>query len=371
VKVQFLEGKPKSERNKLIAAILLGVLAIFALWFAFFRGSSSSSTKVSVNVNAASPRAGTSPANPTQFVVPNAAEQEFNYVTTPVVYNPGMIGAPDPGRNIFAFYEPPPPCPTCPTPFIPPPPVKPPTPEPTPVFLVSGMNPQSLYAGSKAFRLEIFGERFTPDSKVYLSQTEFPTTFISPQRLAIDVPANVIASEGQRQVIVQTPDGRAYSNQAMLMVQAPPKPQFQYIGMIGRKRYNNDTAYFIETGKPNATPITGRLNDVLGGRFRLLSINSDETLFEDTSLGFKHRLPLVRTPAGGSGGGLPGAQPGARGFPPQPNPNMDPSFMPYNPTIPQGEIPGIPSNIPRYIPPQPAANRNPTDKKDVDDDDPR
>ena len=58
-----------------------------------------------------------------------------------------------------------------------------------------------------------------------------------------------------------------YSNQVMLRVQAPPKPTLQYIGMIGRKRYNNDTAYFIEQG--NATPIGRRLNDVVAGRFRL------------------------------------------------------------------------------------------------------
>ncbi|MBA3770653.1 MAG: hypothetical protein H0X08_09220, partial [Blastocatellia bacterium] len=50
-------------------------------------------------------------------------------------------------------------------------------------------------------------------------------------------------------------------------------------------------------------------------------------------------------------------------------PGGEPGFQQYNPGIPQGEIPGIPSNIPRYIPPQPA-NRNPTDQKDVDDEDP-
>jgi len=367
VKVRILEGKTKSERNKIIAASLLGVLAIFALYFAFGRSSSASTTRVNVNATTSSPRAGASPINQDKFRIPTAEEQDLNYVV-PIVYLPGNSYAADAGRNIFAFYEPPPPCPTCPKPFVPPPKVKPPTPEPTPVYLVSVLSPQSLYAGSKSFRLEVSGDRFTPDSKIYFSQVEMPTTFVNSQTLVTDIPANLIANEGPRQIMVQSPDGRSYSNQAMLSVQGAPRPPFQYIGMIGRKRYNNDTAYFIEAGK--TTPITGRLNDVLGGRFRLLSINSNETLFEDTGLGFKHRLQLVRTPTGSPGTpGSPAAQPGARGFPSGVIPGGEPGFEQYNPGIPQGEIPGIPSNIPRYIPPQPA-NRNPTDKKDEDDDEP-
>ena len=70
------------------------------------------------------------------------------------------------------------------------------------------------------------------------------------------------------------------------------KPQFQYIGMIARKRYNNDTAYFLEQGKQ--TPMAARLNDVVGGRFRLVSVAADETILEDVNLGFRHKLQLYR-----------------------------------------------------------------------------
>ena len=34
---------------------------------------------------------------------------------------------------------------------------------------------------------------------------------------------------------------------------APAKAGFQYIGMIARKRSNNDTAYFLEPGKQKPT----------------------------------------------------------------------------------------------------------------------
>ena len=150
----------------------------------------------------------------------------------------------------------------------------------------------------------------------------------------------------------------------MLDVQAPPKPGFQYIGMIARKRSNNDTAYFQEPGKQ--TPTSARLNDVVAGRFRLLSISAQETVLEDATLGFRYKLPLFTPPPGS-------VQPGGGRSPQMPNgfPGSD-SYVPYNP--PQGasntRIPGIPDNVPRYVPPASNSNRQvQQNKKDVDDDD--
>lgn len=356
----IFEGKSPTEKKKIIAAGVLSLLALLSLYIAFGRGLFGSSAKVAVT---ASPKPSISPKiSGGELKMPTQGEQNFDYQTTEVVYNPGSYAAPDAGRNIFAFYEPPPPIPYSPTPFQPPP-VKTPLPTPTPEFDVKGVNPESVYAGSKSFRLDINGDKFTPDARVYLSQSELPTTFVSPQRLAADVPASYIAQEGPRQIIVQTPDGKKYSSQIMLNVQAPPKPDFQYIGMIARKRYNNDTAYFLEQGKQ--VPISARLNDLVGSRFRLVSISAAETVFEDVNLGFRHKVPLYR-PAPGSTASQP---PGVRdGFP------GSGGFMPYNPNpnMPQN-IPGIPENIPRYVPPggnpQSPPIPQPQPKKDVDDDD--
>ena len=142
--------------------------------------------------------------------------------------------------------------------------------------------------------------------------------------------------------------------------------------MIARQRFNNDTAYFQEQGKP--TPINARLNDVIGGRFRLTSISAGETVFEDVNLGFKHRLALYRPASGqnaasGNPGGQnpdinsPGRFPGRININPNPN-NPNPPGIPYS--IPSGEIPGIPSNIPIYVPPTPQPNTK--EVKDEDDD---
>ena len=361
--MKLFEGKSPTERNKIIAAAVLGVLALSSLFYAFsgtFFGSSK--TTVSVKVSP-TPKSAASPGK-NDFAMPTQNEQNFLYTTIPVVYDPAVHSAPDPGRNIFAFYEPAPPCPECPTPIPPPAPIKTPEPTPTPPMMIAFVMPQSVYAGSKGFRLEISGDRLEPDARIYFSQSELPTSFVNAQKITADVPASMIASEGPRQVIVQTPDGKKYSNQIMLNVQAPPKPQFQYIGMIARVRYNNDTAYFLDQGAQ--TPMSARLNDIVPGgsaRFRLISISAEETILEDVNLGFKHKLALYRPPPGTV---ISNPAPSGRGFERREN------YVPYNPntnSMPQS-IPGIPDNIPRYVPPTQETKPGQQQKPDADDNDP-
>ncbi len=350
--VAIFEGKTTTERNKIIAAAVLGLVALVALYLAFGRGIFGGSTTTAAKSPTPTPKTiSTASADPAAKKMPSQEEQTFDYQTTPVEY-PGNIYAPDPGRNIFAFYEPPPPPPYSPTP-VPIVTPKPASPTPTPFFDITSVNPQAVYAGSSGFRMEVYGNRFTPDAHIYFSQSELPTTFINAQKLVTDIPPNFIAQEGPRQIIVQTSDGKKYSSQYIWTVQAPPRPAFQYIGMVGRKRYNNDTGYFIEQGK--TMPFTARLNDVLSGRFRLIGITAKETLFEDTQLGFRHRVPITKASTIGST-----TRPGNNGFP------DGGGVIPGNPNmLPPDCVPGIPCNIPRY---NPQPQKTPQ-KGDVDDND--
>lgn len=357
--MKLFEGKSPTERNKIIAAAVLGVLSLTVLYLTFGRSLIGGSGTTTVKVSTA-PKPSQS-VNPENFTLPTKDQQDYDYSITEIVH-PVNVYAPDPGRNIFAFYEPPPPCrgAECPTPTIAPVVVVQTTPAPTPPILIASVTPQSIYAGSKAFRLEINGDKFTPDSRIYFSQNELPTTFINAQKMVADVPAGFVASAGPRQIIVQTLDGKSYSNQILLNIQAPPEPQFTYIGMIARTLANNDTAYFLEAGKP--APFSHRLNDVVAGRFRLLSISESETVFEDINLGFRHRRPLVQDTSGGS------QQPSRSGFPNRGGDGYIPPNMQGFPQNPQVQsIPGIPDNIPRYVPPN-GARPTPTERKDVNDD---
>lgn len=346
--MKIFEGKSPAERNKIIAAGVLGAMALLVVVYNIM--NLYPSRKASVTVTSASPTPTGSPRRNLEVVsMPSREEELLEYTSTPIFYRPGAFYAPDAGRNIFAFYEPPPPTPYVEPPVVIKPSPTPPIPSPTPPppLFVGNITPQNVYAGSKTFRIEVNGDKFTPDSLIYLNGTQLPTNFISAQKLTADVPSNMIAGAGALQLIVSTPDGSLYSNPMMINVQAPPLPSasLQYVGMIARKRFNNDTAYFQEKGKE--TPIGRRLNDVVGGRFRITSIAANEVVLEDVNLGFRHPLPLTRPALGQSAAG---------NSPYRGNPNEG-MYSPYTPgtyTPPAGDIPGIPSNIPRYIPPQPA-----------------
>lgn len=341
----FLEGKSSAEKKKIIAAAVLGVVSLLALYMAFGRSFFGGSTTTATTKASPTPTPKTQ-ANSTntgnQLRVP-AADDNVENLIVPVVYIPGnSYGAPDAGRNIFAFYEPPPPTPwvpITPTP-TPPPPIPTPTPIPTPPIQIASVRPTTIYAGTRTgFKFEIYGEGFTQESKIYFNQVEMPTTFVNAQSISTTIPPNMVAETGPKQVIVQTRDGRLYSGPSSLNVMSPPRPSgLQYIGMIARARFNNDTAYFLEQGKQ--TPFGARLNDTVAGRFRIVDISATEVVVEDVSLGFRHRIAMATKP-GGPGGTAPG------------------TFIPYNP--------GQPANRP--IMPQRPGQRPPTSKDDVDDND--
>ena len=103
-------GKSTDERNKMIVAIVLGVLALASLFFAFGGTSlfsSSTATKVTVSTSPTPKPAASVPLDPVKM--PSESDQLLEYSSVPVRYN-GVVSGPDPGRNIFAFYEPPEPC---------------------------------------------------------------------------------------------------------------------------------------------------------------------------------------------------------------------------------------------------------------------
>jgi hypothetical protein len=237
--MQLFAGKSTNERNKIIVAIVLGFVTLFAMYMAF--GGMFSGSKAAVVTAPPTPKPGAKQTDTSSFRVPSKQELETGYATTPVSYDPNSIGTAEPGRNIFAFYEPPRPCPTCPTPTPKPIITPPPTPAPTPPMRLQYVTPQTVYAGSGAFRLEANGDKFDPSARLYFNQTELPTQFVSPQKLVANVPAALISSSLSAGVIAQTPDGKLFSDQVMINVQPPPRPSFQYIGMIARARTGNLT----------------------------------------------------------------------------------------------------------------------------------
>src|SRR2546421_5076867 len=65
-------------------------------------------------------------------------------------------------------------------------------------------------------------------SRSYVDGQQLETQYRSMQQLTANVPANIIASPGQRLIKVQTPDGKLYSNEQQLNVMQPPQPTYTY-----------------------------------------------------------------------------------------------------------------------------------------------
>jgi hypothetical protein len=360
--MKLFEGKTPSERNKIIVALVLGVLSVLAIGNMIFSPFSGSKKNITVNLSP-TPTASASP-NRTGDVVtgslPKQSEIDDIYTRIPVSvqYPPG---AGDAGRNIFAFYEPPIPTPFSPTPFV----VKEvktptPIPPPTPNVILSFINKQSVYAGEKGFKLEVGGDKFTPETFVFFDGVQLPTNYGSSQQLSADIPTNYLAGAGQKTIEVRSADGKLFSNPIYFNIQAPPLPQFQYLGIVSRKRGNNDTAYILEQGK--TTPSSMRLNDIIGGRFRLVSISPGKLLVQDINLGFLPPYSIELIKGAGQTSSTGGTIINGRQTPPFTNDGFQvpPNMQNQQPNCP----PGIPCNLPRVqLTPQPQKNDD-----DVDDD---
>jgi hypothetical protein len=293
----LFEGKTPSERNKLIAAIVLGALALLALSYMFFGSSSTPQRTQNTNTRAASAAqttTTTTSVNTTTVASPDQVRRDAELAPPrPIVFEMSAPAVPEAGRNIFSFYVPPPPP-------VKPPPTPPPPPSPIPPpLMLSGISPSNVYARTGDFTIQVTGDKFTPAVRIYFGDAELATHFGGPQQLSATVPAPLIGYEGARQISVKTSDGALFSNTATLNVMAAPTPNYSFVGIIGDKRYS-DTA--ILKDKNTKQLLNVQRGDVVGGRFRVTSISEREVWLTDTSLHVKHTLTFESEGNAGSRG---------------------------------------------------------------------
>jgi hypothetical protein len=271
-----------AERKKLIWAGALGLVAVFLLWWTFF--GFGSSNKVAQRPPANTPSPGGSrvvSAQPQASPLTEVNDDLLNRLQ-PVNWENSAPAVAEAKRNVFAYYEPPPkPVASASVPT--------PTPTPTPPVLLASVSPASTYARTGDFTLEVAGDKFTSQLRILIDNAEMPTHYISPQQLSATVPANLIANVGARQVMVRSSDGKLYSNAVTLAVNAPPTPNYTYVGIIGTRRYI-DTAILQDKGSKEMLNV--QRGDLLGGRFRVTSISEKEMVLVDTNLKIKHSLPF-------------------------------------------------------------------------------
>jgi len=274
--MQLFDPNNPNEKKKMIAAAVLGIGAIAVLGYVFFGGSS---TKPTTNNNIA--KSSPTPARIIKDGPDTVADDPS--VFQPVVYNPSVPAVSEADRNIFSYYEPPP-IPVR-TPYVPTP-----TPVPPPPLTASSLMPNTIYARTGDFSLQIMGDKFTPALHITIDGRDLPTRFINAEQLFTTVPAALIANPGPRQVSVRSNDGKLYSNILTLSVTPPPLPNYNYIGIIGKPRFN-DTAVLQD--KSSKDLINAQRGDLLGGRFRVNSISEKEIVLIDTTLKIRHTISFT------------------------------------------------------------------------------
>ncbi len=273
----LFEGKTPAERNKTIAAIVLGVFALIFLGRMLF--GSSGTTQVAHPTPTPKRQATQSASNGGGDAI------DPNVVTTKIRYDGTPVSGSEAGRNIFAFYVPPeiqkPLTGLTPTP-------PPATPIPTPPLVMAALSPASVYARTNDFALQVAGDKFTPATRVYLDGQEAPTEYKSPQQLIATVPAAIIAAAGPRKVVARTPDNTLFSNEATLNVMQPPIPTYTYVGYIARRRTE---AAVLKNQKGDL--VTVQANDIIEGRFRVIAVSEHSVDLVDKELSIKHSLPYI------------------------------------------------------------------------------
>ena len=280
--MQISDIQNPAERKKLIWAGALGLVAVVLLWWTFIGfGGSPKQVAQRPPVNTVSPGSRVVSAQPKPLPI-TAADNDILERLRPIIFESSTPAVAEAKRNIFAYYEPPPKpvvAPSVPTP----------TPTPPPPVLLASLSPASVYARTGEFTLELSGDKFTSQLHIVIDNAELPTRYVSPQQLSATVPAGLIANAGSRQVLARSADGKLYSNVMTLAVNAPPTPNYTYIGIIGTRRYI-DTAILQDKGSKEMLNV--QRGDLLGGRFRVTSISEKELVLVDANLKIKHVLPF-------------------------------------------------------------------------------
>ena len=271
--MQLFDPNNPNEKKKMIAAAVLALVAIVVLAYVFFGGSTSKPSNNQVTLTKPSP-------SPRPGYVPPPVEGQDDLIKE-VSYSGPHPDVSEGSRNIFAYYEPPPPTPK-------PANISTPTPTPTPPVMISSLAPPTVFAGTPAdFTLQVSGDKFTPAVHVNLDGRDLPTRFINSQQLFATVSQSLIRNAGVRQVTARSDDGKLYSNTLALNISDPPRPNYTYVGIIGKPRFN-DTAVLQEKGTKEFIRV--QRGDPVGGRFKVVSISEKEVVLIDATLKIQHHL---------------------------------------------------------------------------------
>jgi hypothetical protein len=267
--------KSRENRNKiLLGALMLTLIGV--IYYQFFSGSDSPDPAPRVAQGAARTTPSPTPQRQTSGTPAPIISQPLDLASIQL----GNKSSGGTGRNIFVYPTPTPPPPT-PTPT----PLPSPTPWPIPV---SSANPGNLIARTAGFTLTVFGDKMPQDAQGLISGRAYPTTFVSPTQVKINVPAEAIRTPGVLGVSVRSGSNAALvSNTISINVAAPPEPPYKYVGLVIVK--NTPTAALVSQGNDDDL-YNVKKGQVIGGRWKIINITPAKVEIEDTSIKVSHLI---------------------------------------------------------------------------------
>jgi len=248
------------KRKKLMLAALGGLLVIVVAYQFMFGGGQPSSAKKPSNSNSAAPATASTPtaSQPTAGQSkpasgppssPKPADEQDQMIAlllqdlSPLDLRAITKGAKspdkkesagpdqtpvkafaDPGKRGSIFGE-----------YIEPPKPQPPPPPPPPIVL-GAPQPMSAVAGTpRSFKLTIRGSKIPADAQLFFDGRLKPATRVSDSELTTTVEPGEYASQRTINIDVksQSDPVKNNSNTVSFVVQAPPQPQFRYMGYVG------------------------------------------------------------------------------------------------------------------------------------------
>lgn len=197
------------------------------------------------------------------------------------------VGSANVERNLFIYTPPPIPKPT---PAPPPPPIT-----------INSVNPNSVYARTQAFDIVVKGNKFTPETKIYLNNTPTfgQTTFVSETELRANIQPQYFSTPGQLRVEVKKPseETKLYSTVASLNVQAPPEPQFKLVGQMVENKGKQGKAILVvlmESDTSTKPPVIAQKNEQVFSSWKIVNIGPGFIEVEDMTAakGVKHYVKM-------------------------------------------------------------------------------
>jgi hypothetical protein len=283
-----------SEKNKKIAAGVVGVVFLFVFVYEFFLSDSPPPARP--HVTAASDPAPESakpavtpvqynpsnPAAPPRMTTEQLKQQEFDRMLadmTPLdVSSVHKVaeGETTERKNMFEIWK------------APPPPA--PTPPPPPPIAIRALEPQTAIAGSpKPLTIKVTGATpFPPDAQVVFAGAFRQTHRLSDTLLSIDLSPSDYGAQRSASVEVKSKADpvKLYSNQIPFIIQPSPNPPFKNVGRIG------DLAVFEMGSDPNKQYKRLRRGQTIDTVWRIDAITDNGVDVTDTRYDIKKHVPL-------------------------------------------------------------------------------